>query len=534
MGQINIEGLGIVEIEGDEPNEMEQAAILKTTMADTPEPTETEIAEPVKQDIEPGSTASQVKKHIRGTVEEMPGLLQLMTEASPSIAGALGGAAVGSLAGPPGSAVGTVAGIAGAMAGGAGGEALAQETGVAPESDLNLMLSAASPLIGPAAGKTFQLGRRAVGFGISKLPPVAVARSRHILSQAVEEFESVGTRIFAKQKGLMAKTAGELYDAVRKSGVVVSRKELPNTRGGIKELLNEMDALRAFPEVDQAAKVIEKLNQTLFKPAGQNITTGKFTPAPDISLDTLVRARQLIGIAIQKAETGGGMKLGSAKKVFAAISDDMDKIANSPSLTGRAARLAKTATQRAKLEFSIKDLEAGVAKVITETKDGVTINIDSLGKWLNNVTNPKHAQYDKNFSVALKDELPVIKQRLSDLQKVITKGGSGGTQSLVLRGRLTSTAVGAMAGIGLGGPFGGVAGALIGTRIPEMLTAILSTPTSIKFLEKAVSLGTGQINMRTWMVAAELASHALGEKDKERDDATQAIKEAQTMGTNYR
>ncbi len=516
MPSINVEGLGVIEIEGDTPNEIEQNAILGALSENEEEaPIEPEV--PVEPEVpaEPeegplGLIPAETRGKVRETIENQPGILQFLAEASPSVGGALAGGAAGSLLGPFGT-------IGGAIAGGLAGETVAQETGVAPESELNLALSAAGPVLGPAVGATFKGGRRLLGAISTKIPFAAAARSKNTVGSVVQEFESMGTRILDKQTGLVSRKASEIYDAVRKAGVRVPGKTLNNTRDAISNLVQEMNATKSFPEVRQALNHLKKVSETISSGKASTILgpTGKpITVANDISIDTLVALRQQLGVAVRRAESAGGVKLGSAKKVFATISDDLDKIATDPSLTGRAARLAKAAVQRAKLEFSVKDMEMAVARFTKDidSKQGVGINIKGFQKWFRDITNPKSKQFSKNFTEALKDDIPTIKKRVDVLAKILGASGSGGPGSLVIRGRLTTTAVGAMAGLGFGGPFGGAVGAFAGANAPEMLTSMLTSKAGAAFLESAANLGKGELNIRTWIAAGEAATRSLGEK----------------------
>lgn len=532
MGSITVEGLGVVEIEGDEPNEAEQNAILGALAEDGEEPVAAapEVAS-VEEPAAPTTPAPEVppepregplglvSKEFRGgvreKVEEQPGLLQLLTEISPSVGGAIGGAALGSAGGPLGS-------LAGAVVGGLGGEIIAQESGIAPESELNLALSGAGPVVGPVVGSTFKGLRRAAGFVSTKLPFAAAARARNTVGKVVEEFESLGTRILDKQTGLLARNASELYGAVRRSGVTVPGKALNRTRDAIDELVQEMDLTKSFPEVEQAINHLKKVSESIGpgKPSTVLDKAGNAISSPNtVSIDTLVAIRQQIGVAVRRAQGAEGVKLGSAKKVFKVISEDLDAIANSPHLSRRAAKLAKAAVKRAKLEFSVKDMEMAVAKFTKDTPDktGTVININGFQKWVRDVTNPKHANFNKNFTDALKDEIPAIKERLVTLSKILGKGGSaGGPGSLVIRGRLTSQAVGIMAGLGMGGPLGGIVGAFVGTSAPEMLVSMLTTKGGAAFLEGAANLGKGSINIKSWIAAGQAATRLTGERKESR------------------
>ena len=505
MGTINVEGLGIVEIQGDTPTDEEQQAILSAISKDDGDPDVSFI--PPKPEVEPqegplGIVDPNKRQAMRDTVEDQPGLIPLLMEISPAAGGAVAGATIGAAGGPPGM-------IAGGIIGGLGGELFAQETGIAPASELNLGLAGAGPVLGPAAGTAFKGVRRAAGFVTSKLPFVRTARAKNVLPKAVEEFESLGTRIIDKQTGLMSRPASELYGAVRRSGVIIDPQSLSGTKTAIQGLVDELTPFKDFPEADQAIKALARLDKTLFSQAKD--ASGAIIPS-DISIDTLVRTRQLLGNIISKAESGGGVKLGSAKEAFKAISNDLDAIANSPSLKGRAARLAQTAIKRAKLEFAVKDIDASVARFVTTTGDDTVINAKGMNKWFQDVTNPKHKNFDKNLADALGDEIPHIKSRLAKLTKILGSGSPGGPGSLVIRGRLTSGAVGILAGIGAGGPIGGAVGAMIGTNTPEMLTALMMSKTGSAMLEKAVNAGHGQINMRTWITIGEMVTRSAGDK----------------------
>lgn len=541
MGSITVEGLGIVEIEGDEPNEIEQNAILSKLAEDDEDPVAAQVEEPAaptapdpNAPTKPregplGIVPKEVRGSVRETVENQPGLLQLITELAPSVGGALVGAAAGTPFGPPGI-------LTGAIIGGVGGETIGQETGVAPESKLNIALSAGGPVLGPAVGSVVKAGRRVAGFLSTKLPFAAAARAKNVVGEVVDEFESLGTRILDKQTGLQARPASDLYGAVRRSGVVAPGKFLDNTRDAINRLKLEMSPSQDLEEVGQALKMLERIAGTIApgKPSLIINKAGQAISAPNtVSIDTLVAIRQQVGIAVRRAESKGGVKLGAAKKLFATISDDLDRIASSPDLSRRAARLAQAAVKRAKLEFSVKDFEGAVAKFTKDTPDatGTVININGLQKWLRDVTNPKHANFDKNFVTALKDELPAIKERMVTLSKILGKGGSaGGPGSLVIRGRLTSQAVGIMAGLGMAGPTGGIIGALIGTHAPEMLVGMLTTKTGSAFLEGAANLGKGTINIKSWIAAGQAATRLTGEQKEGRRKADFDRKQQLTSG----
>ena len=520
MGQINIEGLGVIDIKGDEPDENEVKAILDALGQDQPEAVEPatapEPAEPARGPI--GIVPKEARGKMREFVENMPGLLEFVTEASPSIAGALTGAALGTPAGPPGM-------LLGAMAGGFGGEVLGQELGVSPRSDVNLVLSGMGPVIGRGIGATTRLGGRLIGGSITRLPPARAARALVASERGLAEIESTGTKLLAQQKGLMSRSANDLYAAVRNSGVKLSGNRMTATRDAITGLIDEMKPVAPFPEVRQSIQVLRNVQQSL---------------QGEVSFDTIVRTRQLLGAAVRKAESAGGIKLGTAKKAFAALSDDLDKIAQAKlpisDATGkfiermpaaRTARLAKAATERAKLEFAVQDMEAMVAKYsrpVAGNPDAVALNPKAMLKEFADWTNPKSAKFDKNFSAALGDQATVIKTRLSGLAKIAEESKVGGPGTLIIAGAsarlgrsFLGMVTGGAAGMAAGGPLVGVGGALLGSELPGRLTSILSSKAGYAFIEKAARLGRGEVSRKAWMIAGQIASRGAGASEDVQD-----------------
>ena len=522
MGEIYVEGLGIVEIAGDTPNEQETRAILEAIggpdeegdifepYAPTPTPPPSIPGElygrpgavPTGVQAGPlGLMPTETREKVRGAIEEQPSLTQLAIEASPSIAGAIKGGAMGAPAGPWGM-------LGGAMLGGLVGEVVAQETGMAPRSDVNLALGGGGPLIGVGVGKGVQYAKRGVGTAFTKAPFARVAHARNVISQAVEEFEGIGTRILAKQKGLMARPTQDLYAALRRAPIRIPSKMLQKTRTAIAQLEAEMQPLNSFPEVQQALGVLKNLRTSVL---------GKEEGA---LLTDVVRTRSLLGVAVSQAESvtrKAGVKFGAAKKAFGALADDMDMIAASKvGKTARQMKLAKAAIARAKLGFGIDELEGAVARYTKEIPEGMAIDAKGLLKWLTDVTNPKHSKFNKNFSQALKDEIPEIKTRLSELVKYTT-GSPAGPGSIVIRGqtaKMGRALIGGLLGFGTtGGAIGAGAGAVAFAQLPEMVVAALTTKGGAQFLNAAAQLGRGQINRRAWMVLGQVMARMAGESE---------------------
>lgn len=553
MGEIVVEGLGIVELKGDNPDERELRAILGAFPDDdAPEPViapqeglsdglepEPTVGEPQKAlPSRTGIVPQGIRGRVRQAVEDQPGLLQFLTELSPSAGGAALGAAAGAPLGPPGI-------LAGGIIGGVAGEFLGQETGIAPRSNVNLALAGGGPLIGRGVAAVVRGTGRLAGRGFTGFPPMKTARARVTARKSFEGVESFGSRVLSEQQGLMARSASDLYRAVRRSGVTIRAGELPATRNAISELIAEIEPVKAFPEARQAMRLLQTIENTLtgkrtvekvrtLDIAGfelDDLTKTRLTELvsetteKEISFDTFIRIRQLVGAAVGRAESAAGIKLGKAKAAFSAISDDLETLARKQK-TSRPARLAKVAVQRAKLEFAVRDVErimARFSKPIAGQEGSMTLNAKGMLKELTDLTNPKSKKFDKNIVNALGKELTTFKSRLNALAKIGEGSGSpAGPGSIVVRGigaRAGRSVVGALTGgavgLGAGGPVGAAVGGLAGASLPEMLTAMFMSRPGFAVLETAARLGRGQVSQRAWILAGQIVTRAAAAEGKE-------------------
>lgn len=441
------------------------------------------------------SPAETLRAGVRESVTDQPGIIQFLTEMAPATAGGAVGAAAGSLLGPAGT-------VAGGMAGGLLGEWLAQKTGAAPESTASLVLTGAAPLAGVAGGQALKLGRRAVGKGIEAIPSARTAVANVAQREATPELESLGGKILSKQTGLMSRPQSELWEIARREGLDLSPQQIEGTLAAIAELSEDAMKYSYFPEGQQLLKLIDDTMATL----GQG----------NVSFDTFITTKQLIGSAISRAERAGGIKLGTQKQLFKAMAGDLDNVANSPALNAGQARIAKIASERSKLEFSVRDIEAAVAKLTRDLGDDVAaVDVVALQKWFRDITNPKSAKFDKNFTDSLKGEIPAIKRRLGEIVKeTLDAGNPAGRGSLVIRGltsgvgRSVGTVVGAGLGFGVGGPIGGGIGAMVGASGPEMLTATLMSPRASAMLKRGINLGKGELPVEQWVNIGQVLSRS--------------------------
>jgi hypothetical protein len=433
-----------------------------------------------------GAIPESFRKGVRSFVEGLNPVTQFIVESAPATLG---------------TAIGTFLGLPGAIAGGLGMEFLAQETGISPQSDANLGLSAGGPLIGKGLGAVLKVGRRGVGGALTGLPPAKAAMARNVMQKSVSEMESLASKIFSRQKGLMRIPSDKLFNSVKRLGGNINFRRLINTNITLGQLRKEAVKLKAFPEGKALLNVIDSVRTTL-KEAGQNI-----------SFDTLVGIRRLLGAAVGRLEGVGGLKFGGGKALFSAMYDDL-AIVGRGAVKGkpgqRGARLVQAAFSRAKLEFSLQDLEAAVARFTKPVpgKDISKLDIRGLQKWLIDVTNPKNSKYQKNFSEALKDEIPALKKTLMKLSEFAGSESPGGPGSIVTRG--ITAGIGGTVGFTIAGPVGAGAGTLVGASMPEMLVALLTTKPGAAFLTRAAQLGKGAISAKSWAIGGQIVAQMIG------------------------
>ena len=524
MGEIFVPGVGNLKLKEDVPSDQELEFISDLVGDPDDEgdptinlegPTELEQAGVGQPEFQPmelegplGIVPPSIRRRVREGVEEEPGLMQFLMEVSPSLAGGFAGATAGAAVGGPLAPAGA---LAGGIAGSLGGETFAQELGIAPRSDLNLALAGAGPAIGAGVGKAFQGIRRGAGQGFLRAPFVRTARARNIMGRSIDELSSLGASILSKQQGLAGRTASELYDAVRRAGVKVDPNLLKGTRQALLKQVRDLSQARGLGRPAREARILLK-------------DTADFLLGKNVGIDDIVRARRNAGIAITKLQDAKGKEEAAsvARTIFKSLDQDLDRLAATPFKKGRAARLAKAAIKRAKLEFSMDTLEKNVARFTKTEGDDAIINFKGFQNWLNDITNPKHSAFDKNFTSSLKGELPAIKKRIAQLVELTDVGGPGGPGSLVLRGQAARAGRAVVGGaLGFLGGGGSAVGAAIGgvtfAQGPEMMVGILTTKSGSRFLERAARLGQGSINRRSWMLAGEIALRSLGARNEPGD-----------------
>jgi hypothetical protein len=493
MGIVRIEGFDKpFKIKGRLPDEEESEAI-RNTISDfhaTQQPTLANLESPPV--AEPTGVASNIsetearRRGIREKVESLPGLAEFLLEMTPATIGTAVGAAGGmAIGGPPGA-------ILGGMAGGFLGETIGQVTGVAPESDFAIGASGIAPGVGAAGGLALKGAKRTGAFAVQAIAPARAAAAKSAEIAASGELQSLASKILLKQRGLQSIPSDTLFKIARQEGVSFTPEQLKNTRTALDALDKEASKLSFFPEGQQLISLIDSTTATL--------SQGGF------SFDSFISTRQLIGSAIKRSQNAGGPKLGGTKQLFAAMSDDLDALAKTGGYKGRLAIVSQQASKRAKLEFSLDEFKGAISDAMENIPGSgeLKINIQKIEKWFRKVTDPDHANFNKNFNDSMKDEIPAIRKRLNDLAKETAESGSAaGRGSIVVRG-ITGTAGGAILGtimspLGVvGAGIGGTVGGLIGASAPDAMMAILMHPRAANLLKKVMNAGKGTVDVKKW------------------------------------
>ncbi len=417
-------------------------------------------------------------------------------EISPAMIGTSMGMAIGSLFGGVGI-------IPGGMLGGFVGELIGQETGVTEQSDVGLAASALGPLAGKAIGTAARIAEKPLAAVVKKLPPAQAALGRIFSTSALDDFSTLGGKIIAKQIGNMSRPASEIYDAVRKMGVVVNPAN-SKTISKIKELEEKLVGIAEFSEVREALNLVKHVRKTLEGGA--------------ISFGQIIGANQQLGLVIKKVRAGGNstpdIKF-AAKSLFKAMRQDIDDLAKfAKGERGEAARLVQAATERAKLEFSVVDFQTAIAKHTKwiPKQEEALLDVNGLRQTIGNMTNKFHPDFNENFTVALGKFLPAIKKDLFELGKITERLSPGGPGSLVIRGigsRILGGVFGAAVGFGASGgnTAAGAVGSMIGASLPEITTAIFLSKPGRSFLRRAVE-GGGVLNQKALGLLGQIIAQA--------------------------
>ncbi|KKM98715.1 hypothetical protein LCGC14_1155270, partial [marine sediment metagenome] len=255
----------------------------------------------------------------------------------------------------------------------------------------------------------------------------------------------------------------------------------------------ELADFATFPEIKQVMRLIGSVRASLDKDF--------------IGFSEIIGVKKLVGVAVAKAEKAlvdSGTKLGSAKLVFKALADDIDDLAKfGKGIKGQGARLVQIATKRAKLEFSIDELQTVVSrhtKFISEQGEAV-IDINALRNTLRDMLDPTSKAFKKNFADALGSEMKPLMDDLAGLAKLSKSLNPAGPGALVIRG--LGGAGGGAVGFAAAGPAGAIVGTLAGVGLPEMIMGVLLSTGGRAALRKAMVAGQGQIDAQQWQLIGQ-------------------------------
>lgn len=479
-----------------------------------------------------------VSPEFRQTVEEKmarrTGLERFAGHALPATVGTVVGGALGSLGGP----AAPITIPLGASLGGLAGELAAQEVGLTPESGIGAGMAAAAPLVGPAMGVGTKLAGQGTRFGLRQVAPMRAAIARHILEDITQQTEKLGTKILSHQRGLMGvpqsylrNIINNLDDTLRDTNQLLTRQDLKHTMGALNELESEITrrGLNEMPHGQQVLGLIGDVRSGIFptkaRPSTLDLARAGILPseAPfpkpaGTSFDRYLSIRSEVGQAVRALEQQAGVKLGSAKTLFGSMAEDLRQVAaGSTGVKKRVALLSQKFLERSKLEFAVEDLEeimSGAIKSLKGEGADVVVNAKGVLDKLRSLTDPKSANFDKNFTDALKNELPEIRKFFEEANRLghLTPAGPG---SLVIRQRF------AMLGAGIGGGIGGTmfgaggaalgagSGAAMGARMPEYMVAALLKQPERKMLLFAMREGRGTINPQTWATVTQMLNQSM-------------------------
>jgi hypothetical protein len=423
----------------------------------------------------------------RAMVESLPVFWQFVVEMAPATVGTM---------------FGSLAGLIGAVGGGFAGEAIGQELGISPKSNVGLAASAAGPLGGHLVGGTIKGVKKLAGATARFAPPSRVALARTMMRKAAHEFESIGTSILAKRKGLILANPETLAKIVAQATAKIDTTKIKATLDMFPALRKDLSRVKSRSEASKALQLLDEQEAIL--------------RSGNLTLEDLKFVKDVIEKGVGDASKAAGTRFTSRKAFVEAVTKDMDDLAVLNSKVGNIAKLSNAARDRFKLDFAIKDLEGGAADYIKwiEGKNITEMNVHGFRTWLKNATNPMSKSYNKTMTETLADDLPAIKESLRKLTQFGKGGSPGGAGSIVIRGK--GAAAGAALFGSLGIPGGASFGAVLGAATPEMASAILMSPAAVGMLEKLAAAGGGVISARGWQTVGQIAAQGVKKVD---DDA---------------
>lgn len=381
--------------------------------------------------------------------------------------------------------------VLGTAAGSAAGTALSQQLGLEEKS-----------LLGVGASGLLAGAGKPLSYLAGKIPKILPAMSAVRLDEAARQAPDF-VRQFTGQQ------AGALWDSFRSLGNF-QLNGLPATQAALNKIGPEVASI--IKGVPGVARI-----RALIKGVDQGMRTGKLMDVK--ALDNNIKT---IGKAIGKMEREGGAELGAFKHVLAGMYDDLGR-APTLSVSGATANqveaiaLRKAAVEASRREFALEELTETVAsniKIVSSQGDLLNIHAGSILNRIKALTNPASKSYDKNFVLGLKKELPEIEKWFTEVNKIPSIKGSGGT--LVLQGLFAG------AGSALGGVPGAAMGAVIGAQIPEHVIASLLSPAGRKIMLESLKagekLGRSVITPQVLNLTSQLGRSYISQPQQESED----------------
>ena len=339
------------------------------------------------------------------------------------MAGTAAGTALGGMAGFP---------TVGAVIGSAGTEYLLQNFGLLPESESQIGVAAATPLI-PGGG---QIAVRQ----LMKRLPVKAAIKTGAIRQTQGVAETLKPTTPAKQLFSEARTAG-----------IGNLTKLPKTE----EVLNNVDVQgklgfkRAFSGIRD---VISQLEEAATRPGG-------------VATEELEIKISQMGERIQALSRKGGLGESAVRRLRASLIDDFGNLeVNAPS--AKASKIFARARKTFKRERAVEELDQMIfseEKALSGRSELTEINGATLLNKLNRLSNPRSKQFDQLFVDGLGDDLPKVRKLFEEINNL---GPLEPKPTLVARGIFAK----------IGASVAGTPGRIAGARGPEILSRIILSP----------------------------------------------------------
>lgn len=353
---------------------------------------------------------------------------------------------------------GMVGGIPGAMAGGALGELGNQAMGVTDPSLTNIALSGGAAAIG---GPT-NLGAKMFG-----------RRGAQVLNALAPE--EAAMHLAKLEPGIASKF---LFKEAAESGATIPM-------GRASQAITSM-----LDDLGSSSKGVQQANRTALsylKGLQEKLTANPHGLSPA----DLQRELAGAGEVMKNARAKGGAGLGAIKKVYGAMADDLDAIANQADEVGsRAALTLKDARDTFKREAAVDEISGAVDKafkVLRGQGDAGQFNASMVLSELKKNDFVKQA-----FSA---DEIKEMEKLFTKLNKIPALRPGAGQQAgsrSVLQGPVMGGSFGAAASslLGAGPTLGGAVGAAAGVAIPPTLEMARNISTAMGMKTGRALLGS--------------------------------------------